>query len=87
MPSCVDTMTRASRLAVLEQAANRYLYHEGEPWHHRLQGTNLEFVSSLMDRPLTLLAVSGACLLVGNLDWLLPLLLSLLSVSICSAGN
>lgn len=76
-----DTITRASRLAKLEQAANRYLYDGGKPWHHNLRGTNFEFVSSLMDRPLTLVAVSCACLLAGNLDWIIPVLFSLLTVS------
>ena len=74
-------MTRASRLAKLEQAANKYLYEGEKPWHHNLRGTRLEFVSGLMDRPLTLLAVSAACMLAGNLNWLLPMLFNLLTVS------
>lgn len=79
---CVtDNVTRASRLAKLEQAANRYLYKGDEvPWHHKLRGTQFEFVSGLMDRPLTLLAVSAACMFAGNFNWLLPMLSSLLTV-------
>ena len=80
-----ETQTRASKLAVLEEAATRYLQghvRESEPpWHHRLRGTRLNFLSELIDRPLPLLAVSAACLTIGLWDWIRLFLWSLLSVS------
>ena len=74
------------RLAALDKAAARYLRSAsavdgtGTPWHHQLRGSNFEFISDLLDRPLVLLAVAAGCLAIGCSEYLWPLLLSLLSV-------
>jgi len=81
-PGAESLLLSSSRLARIERQVNRYLNDGGKPWHHNLRGTPLEFVSALMDRPLSLLAVAAACLLAGNWDWILPFLISMLSVRI-----
>ena len=61
-----EVENRASKLAVLEEAATRYLQghvHEMQrPWHHQLRGTQFQLLSDVIDRPVPLLIVALASL-------------------------